>query len=112
MSEILKEMAKYNDYWYLRDGDFLPERFGSSRYSKDRQMLQIFIKNGAIFKNKEDAIQAGNTIRAFLLGNQLSLVSKELHQKYNCLTPVEVSQVFRNLLEESLCDNDKHTQST
>lgn len=108
----MKELKAAANHYFLRDGDFLPERFGSSRYAKDRHMLQILIRNGALFENKEDAIQAGNAIRAFLLGNQLSLVSKELHQKYNCLTPGEVSQVFRNLLEESLRDNDKHTQST
>lgn len=105
------ELETLQDWFFLRDGDFLPERVGGSKYHHDRNMLQIFRSNGALFEKKEDAIQAGNAIRAFLLGTQLSLVSKESHQKHNRLTPGEVSQVFRNLLEESLCGNDKRTQS-
>lgn len=99
------------DWYFLREGDFLPERVGSSKYHHDGMMLQIFKENGVLFEKIEDAVNAGNAIRAFLLGNQLSLVSRELHRKHNCLTPGEVSQVFRNLLEESLRDGSKRTQS-
>lgn len=106
-----KDLDYYKDWYFLRDGDFLPERVSDSKYHHDRHMLQIFISNGALFENKEDAINAGNAIRSFLLGNQLSLQSKELHRKYNRLTPGEVSQVFRNLLEETLNNDCKHTQS-
>lgn len=105
------ELEKYQNWYFLRNGDFLPERVSDSKYHHDRHMLQIFISNGALFENKEDAINAGNAIRSFLLGNQLSLQSKELHRKYNRLTPGEVSQSFRNLLEETLNDGCKHTQS-
>ena len=107
----LQEIEALQDWYFLRDGDFLPERVGSSKYHHDGMMLQIFKRNGALFEKKEDAVNAGNAIRAFLLGNQLSLESKELHRKHNCLTPEEVSQVFRNLLEGSLRDMSKCTQS-
>ena len=108
----LQEINAVQGWYFLREGDFLPEMVGGSKYHHDGMMLQIFKENGVLFEKREDAIQAGNAIRAFLLGNQLSLVSKELHRKHNRLTAEEVSQVFHNLLEESLCDNDRHTQST
>lgn len=99
------------DFYFLREGDFLPERVGDSKYRHDGHMMLLLRENGTLFRNKEDAIQAGNAIRAYLAGYQLSLESKESHRKHNCLNREKTSQVFRNLLEETLSDKCKHTQS-
>lgn len=107
----LQEINTVQDWYFLREGDFLPERVGESKYHHDGMMLQIFKENGVLFEKREDAMNAGNAIRAFLLGNQLSLESKELHWKHNCLTREGVSQVFRNLLEETVACKGEHTQS-
>lgn len=106
-----QEMLKVQDYYFLRDGDFLPERVAASKYHHDGMMLQLFKQNGALFEKEEDAINASNAIRAFLLGNQLSLQSKRQHQQHPYEAQKEVSQFFRSLLDGSLRDNDKHTQS-
>lgn len=64
------ELEKYQNWYFLRDGDFLPERVGDSKYRQDRMMLNIFLKNGSIFPTKEEAAAAGRIIRAFLSAYQ------------------------------------------
>lgn len=104
------ELKTLQDWFFLRDGDFLPERVCDSKYHHDRNMLQIFKANGALFEKKEDAIQAGNAIRAFLLGNQLSLQSKRQHQSQPGNSQGEAPRKPYSLLEETLTYINKHTQ--
>lgn len=108
-----KEMTTVGDYYYLREGDFFPCRVDDNRKLRnDCFTLGTLKETGALFEKEEDAIRASDAIRAFLLGNQLSLQSKRQHQQHPYEAQKEVSQVFRNLLEGSLGGNDKHTQST
>lgn len=108
-----KEMTTVGDYYYLREGDFIPCRVDDNRKLRnDCFTLGTLKATGALFEKEEDAIRASDAIRAFLLGNLLSLQSKRQHQQHPFEAQKEVSQVFRSLLEESLGGNDKHTQST
>lgn len=107
-----KEMATVGNYYYLREGDFFPCKVDDNRKLRnDCFTLGTLKAIGALFEKEEDAINASEAVRAFLLGNQLSLQSKRQHQQHPYEAQKEVSQIFRSLLDGSFRDNDKHTQS-
>ncbi len=54
-----------NEYWYLRDGDFLPEPISSMRGLTERFMEEMR-SLGNLFPTKEQAAKASEEIRAFI----------------------------------------------
>lgn len=66
-SETLKRLNEA--YWYLRDGDLLPERVKAFMDGKGITMLvQLDELNeiGNLFASKEEALAASRAVRAFL----------------------------------------------
>ncbi len=80
MSNVPQSTLFYQDYYYVREGDFLPERFGDSRYRNDRMMLKLFIENGCIFPTREEAAVVSKAIRAFLLVFRAPVQSTQQHR--------------------------------
>lgn len=91
MRNPTQSTAFYQCHYYLREGDYLPERFGVSRYRNDRIMLNIFIKSGSIFPTKEEATAASNAILAFLSAYQKQVLSTH-----------RISQLLLNLLRKTI----------
>ena len=61
-------------YWYLREGDFLPEPIDSicKSWKRSRRSIVEFLSASAnIFTSKEDAEQASRVVRAALIAHQV-----------------------------------------
>lgn len=61
------------EYWYLREGDFLPEPIDSlcKSWHRSRHSIVDFLsKNGNIFINKEAAEAASRVVRSSLIAHQ------------------------------------------
>jgi len=61
------------EYWYLREGDFLPEEIGSlckSWKRSRRSVVEFLSKNANVFTSKEEAMQASREVRAALIAHQ------------------------------------------
>ena len=61
------------EYWYLREGDFLPEPIDSicKSWKRSRRSIVEFLSASAnIFTSKEDAEQASRVVRAALIAHQ------------------------------------------
>ena len=59
----------YADYWYLREGDFRPERiteFNGGNFST-RHTIPLLKEAGNFFPTKEEAAAASDMVRKFLL---------------------------------------------
>ena len=62
------------EYWYLREGDFLPEPIDSicKSWKRSRRSIVEFLSvNANIFTSKEDAEQASRVVRAALIAHQV-----------------------------------------
>lgn len=58
------------EYWYLREGDFLPEPIDSicKSWKKSRHSIVEFLSASAnIFTSREDAEEASHVVRAALI---------------------------------------------
>ena len=53
------------EYWFLRDLDFLPEKL-SERYPKLSRKVLKHKEHFALFKTKEEALEAANKVRELL----------------------------------------------
>lgn len=61
------------EYWYLREGDFLPERIESlcNNWKRSRESIIRFLSESAnIFSSKEDALAAYQAVRTVLAGHR------------------------------------------
>lgn len=61
------------EYWYLREGDFLPEPIGSlcKSWKRSRHFVVEFLSKSAnIFTSREDAEKASHIVRAALIAHQ------------------------------------------
>ncbi len=61
------------EYWYLREGDFLPETIDiiCKSWKKSRRSIVEFLSKSAnIFTSKEDAMRASRVVRAALIAHQ------------------------------------------
>lgn len=59
--------------WYLRDGDFLPERIDSlcSSWNRSRsEIIKFLSRQGNIFASREEAMEASASVRAALIVHQ------------------------------------------
>lgn len=62
------------EYWYLREGDFLPEEIDTlcRNWKCSRSSIVEFLSNcGNIFENKEEAEEVSMKVREVLLVHQL-----------------------------------------
>lgn len=62
------------EYWYLREGDFLPEPIDSicKSWKRSRRSIVEFLSvNANIFTSKEDAMHASREVRAALIAHQV-----------------------------------------
>lgn len=62
------------EYWYLREGDFLPEPIDSicKSWKRSRRSVVEFLSASAnIFTSKEDAEEASRIVRAALIAHQV-----------------------------------------
>ncbi len=60
-------------YWYLREGDFLPEPIKTlcDNWHRSRHSIVEFLSaNANIFTSKEDAMKASRAVRAALITHQ------------------------------------------
>ena len=65
---------KQRQYWYLREGDFLPESIDSicnSRYRSRRSMVEFLSEHANIFTSRKDAEEASRVVRAALIAHQV-----------------------------------------
>ena len=65
---------KQKQYWYLREGDFLPEPIDSicnSWYRSRRSMVKFLSEQANIFTSREDAEEASRIVRAALIAHQV-----------------------------------------
>lgn len=76
----VEDIKMMQGWYYLREGDFLPERVAESKYRNDRMMLELFAKNGSIFPTRKEATAASNAIRAFLSVYLTQVQSTQQHQ--------------------------------
>lgn len=61
------------DYWYLREGDFRPEKIDElcrSWKRSRRSIVEFLSQNGNVFTSKEDAVEASRVVRAALISHQ------------------------------------------
>lgn len=106
-----KEMAQAQDWYFFTLDDFRPRRVGDDIKLRNNCIdLGYLRENGALFETKEDAINAGRAIKAFLVGNQMFLQSKQQHLSQLDKPREEVAQKQRNLLEETVACKEGHTQ--
>lgn len=57
------------EYWYLRDGDFLPEKIETlcDNWNRSRMSIIEFLsQNNNLFASRDDALVASNVVRAVL----------------------------------------------
>lgn len=62
------------EYWYLREGDFLPEPIDSicnSWYRSRRSMVKFLSKHANIFTSRDEAEEASRIVREVLFNHQL-----------------------------------------
>lgn len=62
------------EYWYLREGDFLPEQIDSicKSWKQSRRSIVEFLSASAnIFTSREDAEEASRIVRAALIAHQV-----------------------------------------
>ena len=62
------------EYWYLREGDFLPETIDSicKNWKRSRRSVVEFLSaNANIFTSREDAEQASRVVRAALIAHHV-----------------------------------------
>lgn len=62
------------EYWYLREGDFLPERIDSlckDWHKSRRSIVEFLSESGNIFTSREDANAASCEVRAALIAHQV-----------------------------------------
>ncbi len=62
-----------NQYWYLREGDFLPECIDSlcrSWKRSRRSVVEFLSENANVFTSREDAMKASLAVRAALISHQ------------------------------------------
>ena len=106
------EVAELQDYFYLSFEDFRPVMVcNNPRLRYNYIALGNLKEVGALFPTKEDATYASNAIKAFLAGNQLSLQSRQQPRSQRHESLEESSPAARTLLEETLNDENKRTQS-
>ncbi len=61
------------EYWYLREGDFRPERIDvicESWHRSRRSVVEFLSENGNIFMSKDSAEEASRVVRAALIAHQ------------------------------------------
>lgn len=62
------------DYWYLREGDFLPEPVSSicdSWHRSQEAMIEFLSQRGNIFTSRQEAQEASDAVLATLFAHQL-----------------------------------------
>ena len=62
------------NYWYLREGDFLPEEIGTickSWKCSRRSIVEFLSASANIFTSREDAEEASRVVRAALIAHQV-----------------------------------------
>lgn len=60
-------------YWYLREGDFLPEPIDTicNNWHKSRHSIVEFLSSNAnVFTSREDAVKASLAVRSALIAHQ------------------------------------------
>ena len=62
-------LTPYADYWFLREGDFKPERISEFNNGNFSAILAIPLlkKAGNLFPTREKAAEASEKVRRFLL---------------------------------------------
>lgn len=61
------------EYWYLREGDFLPEEIGTicKSWKRSRHSIVEFLTSvGNIFASRQEAEEASRFVRAALITHQ------------------------------------------
>ena len=61
------------EYWYLREGDFRPEKIDElcrSWKRSRRSIVEFLSQNGNVFTTKEAAEEASHVVRAALISHQ------------------------------------------
>ena len=61
------------EYWYLREGDFLPEPICClcrSWHRSRRSIVEFLSRNGNVFTSKTEAMEASRAVRAALIAHQ------------------------------------------
>ena len=106
-----KEMVQVQDWYFFTLDDFRPRRVGDDIKLRNNNIdLGYLRENGALFECKEDAINAGRAIKAFLVGNQMFLQSRRQHASLLDTPREEAAQKQRNLLEGIVAYKEGHTQ--
>lgn len=70
---LFRTFARMKHYWYLREGDFLPEQIESLCQSwrrSRRSIVEFLSQSGNIFTSKESAEEASKAVRAALIAHQ------------------------------------------
>lgn len=61
------------DYWYLREGDFLPEKIEMlcEYWHRSREsVIELLSASGNIFASREDAVSTSDLVRGALISHQ------------------------------------------
>lgn len=62
------------EYWYLRDGDFLPEKIETlcENWKRTRREIVEFLsRQGNIFESREEAMEVSMNIRGVVIAHQV-----------------------------------------
>lgn len=81
------------EYWYLREGDFRPERVDvicQKRQESREEVLDYLYQHGNLFRSAGTAEMASSFIRSYLLSRPWNKVIKEFHVVFDT-TPPEVT---------------------
>lgn len=118
-NEIMRNNTKRNkaktearrDFWVLRSGDFLPERFSDCLpmymgYYSESVALRELRRAGNLFDTQEDAIEASMSIRAELKRLEFIFRERQEYIQRRGIRPRNVglsdreSHALKNLLRE------------
>lgn len=62
------------EYWYLREGDFFPEKIESicKEWNRSRRSIVKFLaQSGNVFTSRKEAEEASREVRAALIAHQV-----------------------------------------
>ena len=91
------------EYWYLREGDFRPERIEvmcKNWHRSRRSIVEFLSENGNIFTSKAEAEAASAFIRSSLIGFQpWKRRIAEIHIAFDCSTP-DIDYSVHKIIED------------
>ena len=74
MDQIAEEWKNFDGLWFLREGDFLPERIESLCRNWERSeesIIKFLSEAGNLFPSKEEAMEVSKKLREIIFLHQL-----------------------------------------